>query len=108
MNVSFQNSRHSMKSLLNEYKANLGQNDPIVIDPHVANIVKAVSALTGKSFILHFIILLHQNILIISAAFRLVQLDRCKGQKDAGCLRELHADKLHEAILGKIFLHSHS
>ena len=48
MNVSFQNSRHSMKSLLNEYKANLGQNDPIVIDPHVANIVKAVSALTGK------------------------------------------------------------
>ena len=71
-----------MKSLLNEYKSTLGRDEPIVIDPHVANIVKAVSALT--------------------AAFRLVQLDRCKGQRDAACLRQLHADKLHEAILGNL------
>lgn len=71
-----------MKSLLNEYKSSLGIQEPIVIDPHVANIVKAVSALT--------------------AAFRLVQLDRCKGHRDAACLRELHADKLHEAILANL------
>ena len=77
-----QTPRHSMKSLLNEYKSSLGIQEPIVIDPHVANIVKAVSALT--------------------AAFRLVQLDRCKGHRDAACLRELHADKLHEAILANL------
>ena len=82
MNFYLQNSRHSMKSLLNEYKSSLGIQEPIVIDPHVANIVKAVSALT--------------------AAFRLVQLDRCKGHRDAACLRELHADKLHEAILANL------
>ena len=69
-----------MKSLLNEYKSLIGRNQPIVVDPHVANIVKGVSALT--------------------AAFRLVQLDRCIGVQDASCLRELHADRLHEAILG--------
>ena len=82
MNFYLQTSRHSMKSLLNEYKSSLGIQEPIVIDPHVANIVKAVSALT--------------------AAFRLVQLDRCKGHRDAACLRELHADKLHEAILANL------
>ena len=82
INSYLQNSRHSMKSLLNEYKSSLGIQEPIVIDPHVANIVKAVSALT--------------------AAFRLVQLDRCKGHRDAACLRELHADKLHEAILANL------
>ena len=71
-----------MKSILNEYKALIGRNQPIVVDPHVANIVKGVSALT--------------------AAFRLVQLDRCAGVPDASCLRQLHADRLHEAILGNL------
>ena len=33
-----------MKSILNEYKAIVGRGtDPVVIDPHVANIVKGVS-----------------------------------------------------------------
>ena len=37
-----------MKSILNEYKAIVGRGtDPVVIDPHVANIVKGVS---GKYF----------------------------------------------------------
>ena len=42
--LKLQDSRHSMKSILNEYKAIVGRgNDPVVIDPHVANIVKGVS-----------------------------------------------------------------
>lgn len=71
-----------MKSILNEYKAIVKRNDPIIIDAHVANIVKGVSALT--------------------AAFRLVQLERCRGNREASCLRDLHADKLHEAILDNL------
>ena len=73
-----------MKSILNEYKAIVGNNrgDPLVIDPHVANIVKGVSALT--------------------ASFRLVQLEQCRGVLEASCLRDLHADKLHEAILANL------
>ena len=42
--LKLQDSRHSMKSILNEYKAIVGRGtDPVVIDPHVANIVKGVS-----------------------------------------------------------------
>lgn len=78
----FQDPRHSMRSLLNEYKSAVGNQADIIIDPHVANIVKGVSALT--------------------AAFRLVQLDRCSGVKEASCLRQLHADRLHEAILANL------
>ena len=77
-----QDSRHSMRSLLNEYKSNVGHKEAVIIDPHVANIVKGVSALT--------------------AAFRLVQLGQCTGNQDASCLRQLRADKLHEAILGNL------
>ena len=71
-----------MRSLLNEYKSNVGHKEAVIIDPHVANIVKGVSALT--------------------AAFRLVQLGQCTGNQDASCLRQLRADKLHEAILGNL------
>lgn len=31
-----------------------------------------------------------------------MQLDRCRGNADASCLRDLHADKLHEAILANL------
>ena len=44
ISIELQDSRHSMKSILNEYKAIVGRGtDPVVIDPHVANIVKGVS-----------------------------------------------------------------
>ena len=71
-----------MRSLLNEYKSKVGHKEAVIIDPHVANIVKGVSALT--------------------AAFRLVQLGQCRGNQEASCLRTLRADKLHEAILGNL------
>ena len=74
-----------MKSILNEYKALVGrsgQNEPLIIDPHVANIVKGVSALT--------------------ASFRLVQLEKCRQNPEASCLRQLQSDKLHEEILGNL------
>ena len=35
----------------------------------------------------------------LTASFRLVQLDQCRGNADASCMRDLRADKLHEAIL---------
>jgi hypothetical protein len=82
LNIFFQNSRHSMKGLLNEYKSAVGRDAPVVINPQVSNVVKAVSAIT--------------------AAFRLVQLDQCTGIKDASCLRDLNGDRLHEGILNNL------
>ncbi len=48
-------------------------------DPHVSFVVKAISALT--------------------AAFRLVQLEQCRGEDVIECLDRLYANGLHERIL---------
>jgi hypothetical protein len=48
-------------------------------DPHVSFVVKAVSAIT--------------------AAFRLVQLEQCRGEEVVSCLNRLYDNGLHESIL---------
>lgn len=99
-----QDSGHNMHRLLEEYKAEAFGCDATSSssssalmpcaeipaselevrysqDPFVSFVVKAVTALT--------------------AAFRLVQLDRCAGNIEVACLRSVGGDP-HEAILGNL------